>query len=337
MKPALLSRVCSAGLVLGLLTLSTAPAKTQTAAQLVDEVIAQVNDDIITLAKLKSESKRRIAILIKTGRTEQEATAEVTKQQDQLIAALIDDQLLVQKGKELGLSAKVEDEVKQRLTEVSTDQPTPPSDKTQLEEWRVRLRTEIMKQTVFAEEVDSKLFFGFSIEELHAYFDAHKDKFRQPETVTISEIFLSANGKDAAQVKAKAEQLVTQLRGGAVFAKFALANSDRDEEGKRLVPTKGGKVGTFELPMLREDIAMAIRTLKVGGVSDPIRTNDGYQILRVDERTTAGTSAVFNQNRVREAMTIESSRKAHEEYLRRLRAEAYIEFGKNYQGSPPRR
>ena len=69
------------------------------------------------------------------------------------------------------------------------------------------------------------------------------------------------------------------------------------------------------MPNLREDIANAVKSVAVGGVSEPLRTNDGYQIFRVDERTPAGTSATFNENQVREAITMERSKQAREEYL----------------------
>lgn len=333
MKSRFLLRFFAAGLAL---SLTAAPAKSQEPRQVVDEVIAQVNDDIITLSKLRAETKRRIESLRKMGQTEQQATAEVTTHRKQMIAMLISDVLLVQKGKELGLSEEVEDQVKQRVAEVASHQDQPPTGQA-LEELRASLRTNLMKQAVFEHEVDSKLFFGFSLEELHAYFDAHKDKFRKPETVTLSEIFLSSAGKDEAQVRAKAERLVAQIRGGADFRKLAVANSEREIKNKPLAPTTGGTVGTFEVPTLREDIASVIRNIKVSEVSDPIRTNDGFQILRVDARTTPGSSP-FNELRVREAMTIELSPQVHEEYLQSLREEAYIEIAKDYQDAvlPPR-
>ena len=53
----------------------------------------------------------------------------------------------------------------------------------------------------------------------------------------------------------------------------------------RTAPQNGGKVGAFEVPNLREDIANSVKNVQVGGVSEPLRTNDGYQIFRVDERT----------------------------------------------------
>jgi peptidyl-prolyl cis-trans isomerase SurA len=322
--------VCTAALALGLMTCVPAYAGAQENRQVVDEVVAQVNDDIITLSRLKSESKRRVEALRDLGMTEAQALDEVTRHREELLTALINDQLLMQKGKELDLSEKVEGEVNQRLAEVATHQENT-TNKQLNEEVRAALRMQIMKQVVFEQEVDSKLFAGFSLAELHGYFDAHQEKFRKSETVTLSEIFLSIAGKSEAEVKMKAEQLVSQLRAGADFGKLAAANSEREEKGKRLGPTTNGKVGVFALPSLREDIATTIKNLKVGAISEPLKTDDGYQILRVDARTPAGRESVFNQNRVRELMTIELSPKAHEEYMKFLRDEAYIAIAKDYQ------
>jgi peptidyl-prolyl cis-trans isomerase SurA len=98
----------------------------------------------------------------------------------------------------------------------------------------------------------------------------------------------------------------------------------------RTGPQNGGKVGAFEIPNLREDIANSVKTVAVGGVSEPLRTNDGYQIFRVDERRPASTTAAFNENQVREAVTIERGAKAREDYLQTLRNEAYIKLSDNY-------
>jgi parvulin-like peptidyl-prolyl isomerase len=171
------------------------------------------------------------------------------------------------------------------------------------------------------------------MDELQKYFEAHRDQFRKPESVTLSEVFLSSAGKNEADVKARALELVAQLRAGADFAAVAVANSERESNGVRLAPQNKGKVGTFEVPSLREDIATAIKTVKVGGISDPLRSNDGYQILRVDERTIASNTATFNENQVREAMTIERSAKEREDYLQTLRNEAYIKVAKDYSAA----
>ena len=90
--------------------------------QVVDEVIAQINDDVITLSMLKRESKERIDALKQSGMSEQEATAEVSKRQAELIATLVNEALLLQKGKELDLSNEVEAEVNRRMLEVAKEQ-----------------------------------------------------------------------------------------------------------------------------------------------------------------------------------------------------------------------
>ena len=79
------------------------------------------------------------------------------------------------------------------------------------------VRVEMMKPAVIQQEVDRKLFFGLTIDELKKYFAAHPEKFRKPENVTLSEIFLSSAGKNEAEVKARALQLVAAVTRGRRF------------------------------------------------------------------------------------------------------------------------
>jgi peptidyl-prolyl cis-trans isomerase SurA len=310
--------------------------------QVVDEVIAQINDDVITLSMLKRETKERIEALKQSGMSEPEATAEVAKRQAELIATLVNEALLLQKGKELELSNDVEALVNSRMLEVAKEQGITSIEKLEIAmreggvdpvATRQTLRAELMKQAVIQQEVDRKLFFGWTMEELKKYFAENQDKFRKPETVTLSEIYLSFAGKNEAEVKARALELVKQLRAGGDFAKVAAANSEREQNGVRVATQTGGKVGTFEVPDLREDIANSAKPVQVGGISEPLRSNDGFQIFRVDERTPASSAATFNENQVREAMTMERGTKAREDYLQGLRNDAYIKLSENYRAS----
>lgn len=340
MKSKFISFAVATFFIFALLVL--APSSTfaqESELQVVDEVIAQINEDVITLSMLRRESKERIEALRQSGKSEQEASDEVGKRQAELIATLVNEAVLLQKGKELDLSAEVEAEVNHRMAEVAKEQGIATIEKLEAAmreggvdpvATRQTLRGEIMKQAVLQQEVDRKLFLSFTLDELKKYFQDHQDKFRKPENVTISEIFLSSAGKNEAEVKARALELAAQLRSGADFGALAAANSEREVNGVRVAPTTKGKVGTFEMPSLREDIAGAIKNVKVGGVSDPLRTPEGYQVLRVDERTPGSTVATFNENRVREAMTIERSPKAREDYLQRLRNESYIKVSDTY-------
>lgn len=321
--------------------LAPALALAQEEMQVVDEVIAQVNDEVITLSMLKREMKEQSEMLKqKGGMTDQQITDEINKHRDELIATLINERLLLQKGKELELTQKVEDEVNRRFLQIAKEQGIPSIDKlTQAmkenglnyDDVRQTMRAEIMKSAVFETDVDYKIFWGATPAELQKYFKEHPEKFRKPESVKISEIFLSLAGRNEPDVKAKADQLVAQLRGGADFKAICVANSEREKGQERVAAKNNCEVGTFEVPNIREDIAAAIKNVKVGGVSDPLKTADGYQILRIDERTPGSDASEFNENKVREAITMERSPKAHDDYLQGLRNEAFIKVSDSYK------
>jgi parvulin-like peptidyl-prolyl isomerase len=308
--------------------------------QVVDEVIAQVNDDVITLSMLKKETKERIDALKQNGMTEQQATDEVNKHQAELIATLVNEKLLLQKGKELDLANEIEAEVNRRMLQIAQSQGINSIEKLYdamrqnglvPEDVRRTMRTEMMKQAVLQQEVDRKIYLGFSSEEVKKYYDANPDKFRKPESVKLSEIYLLTTGKDEAAVKARATELVTQARAGADFGALAAANSEREKNGTRTAQQDKGYVGEFDVPNLREDLLAVLKDLKAGSITDPIKTDEGYQILRVDERTPAGTTPVFNDNRVREAMLMERQPKERETYLQSLRNEACIKVTDAYR------
>ena len=302
----------------------------------VDEVIAQVNDGVVTLSQLKREMKERVETLVQNGMTAQQANSEVEKQKAELIAILVNEQLLLQKGKELDLTDKVEAEVNKRMLEVAKENGITSIDKldeamrqAKLDPAGIRqtMRIEIMKQAVLESEVDSKLFFSYNQDELHKYFDVHRDKFLKPESVELSEIFLGLAGKQEPDVKAQAIKLVAQLRGGADFCALAAAYTERPPSGGQ----KPCKVGLFQVPDLRPDIAGAVKNVNPGGVSEPLKSDEGYQILRVDARNAGTNTPTFNENNVREALTRERSPKAREDFLQELRNDAYVKIADNYR------
>ena len=303
----------------------------------IDEVIAQVNDGIVTLSQVRREMNERTQMAVQNGMPLDQAKAEVEKKKFELIAILINEQLLLQKGKELDFNQRVEDEVNNRMLKVARENNIKTIEELcqamkqsglSCEDTRRTMRIEIMKQAVLESEVDSVVFFSFSTDALHKYFDAHKDKFVKPESIDLSEIFLGLGGKPEADVKALAEKLVGQLRGGADFCTLAAAYSERAPGPNGQKPCK---VGLFQAPDLRPDIAAAVRDVKAGGVSNPLKTDEGYQILRVDARNAGSNTATFNENQVRGAMTEEVIEKEREKYLQKLRNEGYINIAVNYK------
>jgi peptidyl-prolyl cis-trans isomerase SurA len=330
-------------ITLAILTFNTRSVVAQEGEmQVIDEVIAQVNDDVITLSMLKREQKERIEALKSNGMSEQQATEEVTKKQAELIAILINERLLLQRGKELDLASEIEAEVNRRFLQIAEGQGINSIQKLEdamrqsgmnPEDVRRTMRAEMMKQAVFQQEVDRRVYLGFSGEEVKKYFDTHPDKFRKPEQIKLSEIYLVTTGKEDGAVRAKALELIAQIRAGADFGALAAANSEREKNGQRTAPQDKGYVGEFDFPNLREDLVAALKDVKVGGVTEPIKAGDGYQILRVDGRTPGGSAPTFNDNRVREAMLGERQAKEREAYVQSLRNEAFIKVTEAYRAS----
>jgi peptidyl-prolyl cis-trans isomerase SurA len=306
----------------------------------VDEVIVQVNDDVITLSQLKREAKERVEELKRNGMTEQQAQEEVAKNQAKLIATLINEKLLLQKGKELELANDIEAEVNRRMLQIATEQGITTIEKLYdamrqsglvPEDVRRTMRTEMMKSAVLEQEVDRRVYLGPSTEEVKKYYEAHPDKFRKPESIKLSEIYLGLTGKDEAAVKARALELIAQIRAGADFGAIAAANSEREKNGQRTAPQDKGYVGEFDVPQLRDDLMKELKDVKAGGITEPIRVGDGYQIIRVDSRTPGGDAPTFNDSRVRQAILAERQPKEREQYLQTLRNEAFIKVTEGYR------
>lgn len=310
--------------------------------RVIDEVIAQVNAEVITLSALKREMSEAVdAIKAQRGITTEQATDEITKRRPEIIATLVNEQLLVQKGKELGMNEDVEAEVNRRMLDVMKKEnfKTLAALEQAMRESnidpasvRATMRTEIMKTWVLGREVDQKVFYSLTDSEVKKYYEANKEKFRKPETVKLSEIFLSTVGKDPKEVRARAEKLVAQLRtGGADFKALAMVQSEREVNGKRVAPESKGELGTYAMTdITKEEVLNALKSVQVGAVTNPLDTDGGIIILRVDERTPAG-EVVFDDNKVREAITYGRLDKERKVYIDNLRRDAYIEIAKDYR------
>ncbi len=325
----------SAILLAAILIFSTFPALAQESqAVVVDEVVAQVNDSVITLSSLKREMKTTIDTLVQKGKTPEAAKTEVTGKQGEIIVGLINEELIFQKGKEIGVDGEVEAQVNQRFLQIMKQENLKTLDSLYKEmekagvkpdEIRELFRKQFAKDMVLQRDVDRRVYLGWSNKEIKDYYDQHRDKFTKPETIALSEIFLGFAGRDEKPVREKADSLVKQLRGGADFVKLALENSDTPG-----VAESKGSVGTFPVKELNDKIAGAVKNVKAGEVS-MLETDEGIEIIRVDARASGSSESVFDENNVRTAMTYEKLPDERKKYMATLRKEAYIKIAESYR------
>lgn len=310
-------------------------------AVVVDEVVAQVNDGVLTLSRINREMKEVAdAIVVQQKKTPEVAKAEVEGRKAELIANLINEELLIQKGKELGVDKDVEARVNQQLLGKMKELNLKSLDLLYEEmrkagvdpqQYRESLSKDIAKDMILRSEVDGKIYYGLNSKEVKEYYEKNKAKFTKPEKVTLSEIFLNYAGRDEAQVKEKARQLVAQLRSGADFGKLAVENSDRPD-----VQQTKGTVGQFNIDQIKqtnEKFEAPLKATKVGGVTDPIETEAGIEIFRVDAREAASTESTFDEESVKSALTYERLPEARKKYMNDLKKDAYIKISETYRAS----
>jgi parvulin-like peptidyl-prolyl isomerase len=194
------------------------------------------------------------------------------------------------------------------------------------QEMREMWRKQLTAERVMAYEVDRNIYFGLKSKELKDYFEANKTKFTKPETLSMSEIYLSFAARDPDAVREKAKDLVKQLRAGADFVKLVTEHSDRPDAAK----TKG-KTETIPYRDMDPKFAVPLKDVKAGGVTDPIELDGGIMILRVDERSAASDVPEFNENAVRLAITNERRPDAAKKFMSKLRENAYIRVSESYR------
>ncbi len=177
-----------------------------------------------------------------------------------LLRDLIDNSLLVQEGKDEGIS--VDADVIKRLDEIriqnniaTMEELEKQIDKSGIsfEDFKNNIKNQLLQQEVIRHEVGSKIIL--SHEEVQKYYEDHKDEFVRPELVTLREIFVSTEGKpdsDTPALRKKAEDLLQRVKNGEDFGELAKHFSDGS------TAKQGGDLGQFQRGQLAANIEQSV-------------------------------------------------------------------------------
>jgi peptidyl-prolyl cis-trans isomerase SurA len=318
-----------------------APASLFSQAIKLDEIVCKVNGEIITRTELERDHKDLEAYLRDQGLRGEKLDEQMNKILPDLLKERIDKLLLVQKAKEMDL--KVDTEINKQIADLQRGSKIADPDKFQAyvrektgmsyEDYRGELKNQMLRDRVLGEEVGRKI--QFKRDELEAYYNAHQDEFHREERVSLSHIFISTAGLDAAGQAAaekKARDLVARANKGENFAEMATQNSDHAptaQQGGALPPMQKGDLG----PALEAAVWDKAR----GFVTDPIKTDaegGGYEILRVNEHQKAGLASFEEvQQEVQNKLFQPRYQPAVRAYLTKLRESAFLEIKPGYQDS----
>jgi peptidyl-prolyl cis-trans isomerase SurA len=345
-------------MLLILLGLSLVPAFA--AGQVVEEIVARVNGSIITRSEfLRSKDQLKDDVKQQDAANADKLFGEREKD---ILRDLIDQQLLLEKGKDLSITGDTD--LVKRLDQMRKDMKLETMEELEkaatgqgisYEDFKQNMRNQIITQKVIGEEVGSHL--NITTDEQQKFYDQHKSELEQPESIRLSEILIAPqkaadkpapnnqkgsatadpsaadagkpSSEDAAKTaEATANELLKQIRAGASFDDVAKKNSAGPSAAQ------GGDLGVFKRGTLAKELEDKTFAMKAGEVTDVIRTKQGWVILKVVDHQMAGIPAMKDvQPKIMDALYYEKLQPALRAYLTKLREEAYIKIQEGYADS----
>jgi peptidyl-prolyl cis-trans isomerase SurA len=308
----------------------------------VEEIIARVNDQIIT----RSDYDRAMKELDEELRQHGASRQDISAAHKDLLRNLIDQQLWLSKGKELSITGETElvnqlNEIRKQyhLESMEELEKAAKEQGVSFEDFKANIRNGIITQEVMRQEVGKMV--QFTPGEAERYFEEHKQEYVQPESVTLSEIMVStgtpapsvmnpgsAQPEDTeklAAAKAKADDLEAKLKAGGDFAQLARSFSDGT------TAAEGGDLGQYkrgELAKVLEDQTFA---LKAGQYTAPIRTKQGFVIFKVVQHIPGGVPTFKDvRSQVEQNFFMARMEPAMRGYLTTMREQAYIDIKPGY-------
>ncbi len=322
------------GLVVMGLALAAAPVLR---GEVIEQIIVKINGEIVTKTELEN---RQVVALRQMGqqvnaRTDDAQLKRMLEQvTPQLLVSMVDEMLMVQRGKELGYRM-ADDQFQSVLDSIKKDnnieseeafQAALKQENMTLADLRRSLERQMIVSRVQQNEVMSHV--AVSDDEARKYYDEHKGEFTSQRTITLREIFINGGG-DGNSINAgldeaarnKAVDIRNRALKGEPFDKLATEFSDAPSRAN------AGLIGPLNVADLSPDVQKLVEPMKAGEITQVLRGPKGYQILKLESANAAQTQS-FDEAReeISNRVFNEKRKTEYEKFLVRLRAQAIIEW-----------
>jgi peptidyl-prolyl cis-trans isomerase SurA len=316
----------------------------------VEDIIARVNDQVIT----RSDYDRAMKELDAEARQHGASMQEISEAHKDLLRNLIDQQLWLSKGKELGING--ETELVNRLNEIRKQyhlesledlEKAAKEQGVSFEDFKANIRNGIITQEVMRDQVGRKI--QVTPGEMRRYFEQHKQEYAQQESVRLAEILISTgtpapavgipggmqpeDPEKLAAAKTKADDIEAKLQSGGDFTQLARTFSDGQ------TAAEGGDLGQYKRGELAKVFEDATFSLKTGQFTDPIRTKQGFVIMKVVQHVPGGIPEFKDvEQQVEETYYMSRMEPAARGFLTKMREDAYIDIKPGFtdSGASPR-
>jgi peptidyl-prolyl cis-trans isomerase SurA len=318
------------------------PASTPARGKIVEEIVARVNNSIITSADYE-RSRTELIDDVRRDCTTEHCTQEqfektVREKQKDVLRNLIDRELLIQRAKDLNIS--VESDVVKELDDIRVKNNLPDLEALEkairdegmnFDDFKDNLRKSLQTQEVISREIFSRIGSSVDHTQIVKYYEEHKAEFTAPEMVILREILVSTAGKseeDLPALKKKAEDLRTRILNGEDFGEMAKHFSDGS------TAKQGGDLGKFERGALSKQIEDAVFTLNRREMTPVMTTAKGYLLIQVVQRYEAGIQPVEKvEGDIMNRLASKQLEPKLRAYLDTLRKDSFVEVRPGYTDS----
>jgi peptidyl-prolyl cis-trans isomerase SurA len=309
-------------------------------AEIIEQVLVKVNGEIFTKTELEQRQvqalrQRGQPIDLKADPSNQQLRKALEEITPQIMVDVVNEMLVVQRGRELGYSLSNEQfsgivENSKKENNIETEEQFQSALKAEgmsMSDLRRQLERSMIRQRVEQNEVLSKI--GISETEAKSYYDTHMNEFTTPPSVTLREILVAIQSDNRGvnvgaedSAKTRIEELRAQVTTGKQpFEKLASESSDSPSKAN------AGLIGPLSVLDLSPELRKLIETMKIGDVSQPIRTARGFQLFKLESRTETHTLP-FDQakDQIGERVFTDKRKGEYLKYLEKLRTQAIIEW-----------
>jgi parvulin-like peptidyl-prolyl isomerase len=184
-----------------------------------------------------------------------------------------------------------------------------------VEAYRERVEKELVKTQLVARDIRGRV--SVSDEDVERYYKAHREQYRTGGGVTVRDIFLAippgADDAEVEGVRARAVELREKAGSRRAFARLAEEHSELPGSNEG-----GGVLGTFKQGEMADELDRVVFALKPGTASEPVRTAEGFHILRVDEVIDAEYRPIADvKDEIRERLYGEALEQRYQDWMKR--------------------
>jgi parvulin-like peptidyl-prolyl isomerase len=295
-------------------------------AETVERIVAKVNGQIITLSQLEQEVQTTLERL-GPAPTPEEEQARLEQLRPETLNRMVDNMLVLQVAEERGLRvpARFFEEWKKgvmeqmKLTSEEEFVRQVELQGTSVETIQKNFEESLLLQEVRRMEVDSKV--SVSEPEIGDRYREHIAEYTEPAKIRLREIVVKFDATTEVDQGQKARRLLQEIRQGADFAEVARMHSESSSR------EAGGDLGFFEKGELTDALEKAAFALSPGEVSDVIRMESAFYVVRIEEKVDEKVKTLEEvRSEVADAIFQEKMNAQLEKYVQQLRERAIIEI-----------